>query len=80
MFNRLFSNIYVKLSSFKQNIKTLPGDLNTFNENWIATIRLEIDEVELFLNNVGSLIENGFEATEIIAVISKINDYCLQAA
>ncbi|MEC0229295.1 hypothetical protein [Paenibacillus alba] len=74
MFIRLFSNIYFKLSSFKQNIKTLPGDLNTFNENWTATIRLEIAEVELFLNNIGALIQDGFEATEIIAVASKVKE------
>ncbi len=72
MFIRLFSKIYFKLSSFKQNIKTLPGDHNSFDENWVATIRLEIDEVELFLNNIDSLIENGFEATEIFAVTKMI--------
>lgn len=74
MFIRLFSKIYFKLSSLKQNIKALPGDHNSFDENWVATIRLEIDEVELFLNNIGSLIENGFEDTEISAVISLIKE------
>jgi type IV secretory pathway TrbF-like protein len=72
LFIELFSKIYFKLSSFKHNIKTLPGDHDTFDENWVATIRLEIDEVELFLNNIASLIENGFEKTEIIDVTSMI--------
>ncbi|UKS29951.1 hypothetical protein LOZ80_13830 [Paenibacillus sp. HWE-109] len=74
MFIRLFSKIYFKLSSLKQNIKTLPGDHNTFDENWVATIRLEIDEVELFLNNIRSLIESGFEDTEIFTVTSMIRE------
>lgn len=74
MFIKLFSKIYFKLSSLKQNIKTLPGDHNTFDENSVATIRLKIDEVELFLNNIGSLIENGFEDTEIFAVTSTIKE------
>jgi hypothetical protein len=74
LFNRLFSKIYFKLSSFKQNIKTLPGDHNKFDENWDATIRLEIDEVEFFLNNISSLIESGFKDTEITVVTSMIGE------
>ncbi|TXK77492.1 hypothetical protein [Paenibacillus sp. N3.4] len=74
MFIKLFSKIYLKFSSFKQNIKTLPGDHNTFDENWVATIRLDIGNVGLFFNNVASLIENGFEDTEIIAVTAMISE------
>lgn len=74
MFTRFFSKIYFKLSSFKQNIKTLPGDHNKFDENWDATIRLEIDEIEFFLNNISSLIESGFKDTEVNAVTSMIRE------
>jgi hypothetical protein len=72
LFTKLFSNIYFKISSLKQNIKTLPGDHNKFDENSIAEIRLEINEVELFLKNISSLIESGFEDIEVNAVISMI--------
>ncbi len=40
MLNRFFSKIYFKISSFKQNMKQLPGDLQVFDENWIAETRL----------------------------------------
>ncbi|MGG1552130.1 hypothetical protein [Paenibacillus ferrarius] len=70
MFSILWSKLYWKLASFKQNLKTLPGDPNQFDENWLVTIRLKGDEVKLFLDNIVLLIENGFEDTAVLAVIS----------
>lgn len=68
------SVIYFKLSSFKQNIKTLPGDHNKFDENSIAEIRLEINEVDPFLNIISSLIESEFDDNEVSVVSSIIKE------
>ncbi|WP_282937565.1 hypothetical protein [Paenibacillus sp. RC67] len=72
MFASVITKIYLALSGFKSNIKSLPGKPEAFEDDKVTAIRVHVDEMAALLNNISSLFESGLDEEDLKCTIQAI--------